>query len=160
MRIWARQWDASLTFHRGPGLPWCALSEEGCWWHGCSWRTLLRVPRWQFVTWGCHPPWEITQEGSHPWNPPEKPEAGTQESMARWGPTVEWEARVGGHTEHSGMEGPQRPSLSPHTHLHSHPSSVLTSPPDICHSLNQEWWYLPGCGGHSLTVLGKESNPV
>lgn len=95
--------------------------------------------------------------------PPEDPEGRMQGSTPRRSTgehcTAEWDTRVGEHTKNTGTEGTPGPP-QPRTHLHSRSSPVLPSPPDICHSLDQEGRHLAGCSGHFLTVLGKQSSLV
>lgn len=95
--------------------------------------------------------------------PPEEPEGRTQGSTPRRStgehPTAEWDTRVGEHSKTTGTERTQGPP-QPWAHWHSHPSPVLPSPPDICHSLDQEGRHFTGCGGHFLTVLGKQTSLV
>ena len=95
--------------------------------------------------------------------PPEEPEGRMQGGTPRRSrgehSTAEWDTHVGELTENTGTEGARGPP-QPHPRLHSHPSLVLPSPPDICHSLNQEGWHFAGCSGHFLTVLGKQSSLV
>lgn len=70
---------------------------------------------------------------------PEEPEGGTQGRTPRWRPITEWEAQVCGDTKNMSTEGARSsPTPSLHINLHLRPSPVLPSPPDICHSLDQE----------------------
>lgn len=73
--------------------------------------------------------------------PPKEPEGGVGGgNTCRWRPAAERDARVGGgNREHWHGRTTQAPlAFPPRRHWHSHPSSVLTSPPDIGHSLDQE----------------------
>lgn len=73
--------------------------------------------------------------------PPKEPEGGVWGGTHAGGGLLQkgMLGLAGGNREHWHGRTTQAPlAFPPRRHWHSHPSSVLTSPPDIGHSLDQE----------------------